>query len=229
MTAYQPIKRSPIAARGATLAERAGWQIAERFSSPEAEADGARRGAGICDLSAIGKVLIQGSEAAAALQAAFGAAPARVGELAVVEGGLLACLSFEDWYLTAPVGGEGAAIERFEAAARQAGAQGLAHATDLTHGNAAVLLAGPKGRDALVKVCGLDFHDSAFPDRSAAQSSVARLHTILLRHDLPGGLPAYQLHVSRSEAEYLWGVLADAISEFGGQPFGAAALAQLSA
>ena len=223
----QPIKLSPIAASGATMVERAGWRIAEKYSLPEAEAAAARKSVGLADLSAAGKVLIQGREAPAALQAAFGAAPGRVGEVAAVKGGLLACLAFEDWYLTAPIGGEARALEAVNQAISAAGV--FAHATDLTHANAALLLAGPNSRDVLPKICGLDFHPSVFPNRTAAQSSVARVHTIIIRDDLQGGsLPAYQLHISRSEAAYLWEALADAASEFGGQPIGASALAALS-
>ena len=227
MNNYHPIRRSPISARGKSLVERAGWQIAEAYSTLEAEAAAVRGSVGLADLSALGKVQIQGA-ALPALQAAFGSAPGQPGEVAAVEGGLLACLTHDDWYLTAPVGGEAQALERLQGALSAAGA--FAHATDVTHAYAALLLAGPRSREVLPKLCGLDFHPAVFPNRAVRQSSVARLRTILIRDNLAGGgLPAYQLHVARSEADYLWGVLLDAASEFGAQPVGAAALAALQA
>jgi heterotetrameric sarcosine oxidase gamma subunit len=227
MNSHHPIQRSPISARGRSVVERAGWQIAEAYSTAEAEAAAVRTSAGLADLSALGKVLIQGA-ALPALQAAFGGVPGQTGEVAAVEGGLLACLAPDEWYLTAPVGGEAQALERLQGAISAAGA--FAHATDVTHAYAALLLAGPRSREVLPKLCGLDFHPAAFPNWAVRQSSVARLRAIIIRDDLAGGgLPAYQLHVGRSEADYLWGVLLDAAAEFDALPVGAAALSLIQA
>ena len=221
---FHPLRRSPIHPPGATVIERAGWQVAEAFSSPVAEAAAAQRSVGMADLSTLGKVLVQGRQAAGALQAALGQAPERPGDLIAVENGLLACLTREDWYLTTPTGGEARALERLAEAIHSSNV--AAYATDMTHGSGALLLAGPKSADVLCKVCGLDFHDRSFPNRAARQSSVARVRAILLRDDA-GGVPAYQIHIGRSEADYLWGAIWDAASEFDVQPVGAAAVGRL--
>jgi heterotetrameric sarcosine oxidase gamma subunit len=216
---FHPIKLSPVSARGKTTVERAGWRVAATFSTAEAETAAAQRSVGLADLSAWGKIQIQGAEALAALRSAFGNAPADIGAVTALAGGLLACLSRDAWYLTVPPGGEAAALDQLRGKL-----QGFAHAVDVTHGYAAFLLAGPNSLDVLPKVCGLDFRSRAFPNRTVRQSSVARLRTIIIRDDLPGGVPAFHLHLGRSEAEYLWDTLLDAASEFGGQPVGATAL-----
>jgi sarcosine oxidase, subunit gamma len=219
---YHPIKLSPISAQGKSMVERAGWQIAEVYTAAETEAAAVRRSVGLADLSAWGKIQIQGADARAGLQKIYPGAPAKTGEVIAVDDGLLACLSRDDWYLTLPPGEEAGALERIQGALA-----GFAHAVDVTHGYAALLLAGPKSQDVLPKLCGLDFRPRVFPNRTVKQSSVARLRTIIIRDDLPGGVPAFHLHAGRSEADYLWETILDAASEFDGQPFGSAALAGL--
>jgi sarcosine oxidase subunit gamma len=219
---FQPVKLSPVSGRGKATVERAGWRVVATFSTAEAEAAAVQRSVGLADLSPWGKIQIQGAEALPALKTTFGDAPAAIGAVTAPAGGLLACLSRDGWYLAVPPGGEVAALVTLRGNLR-----GFAHAVDVTHGNAAFLLAGPNSLDVMPKVCGLDFRPRAFPNRTVRQSSVARLRTIIIRDDLPGGVPAFHLHLSRSEAEYLWDTLLDAASEFGGQPVGATALDSL--
>ncbi|MBI3760343.1 MAG: hypothetical protein HY260_00575 [Chloroflexi bacterium] len=228
MSNSHPVKLSPISAPGATLAEYDGWRVAERFTTVEAEMEAAKRSVALSDLSARGKILIQGREAPAVLQQAFGSAPSKVGEVGQVEGGLLACLTRDEWYLVTPVGGEARALERIDSAIAASGV--FAHATDLTHARGAMMLAGPHSREVLAKLCGLDFHASVFPNRTAAQSGLAKVAALIVRDDLAAGsVLAYQIHVNRSEADYVWGAMLDAASEFGGQPVGVAAMAALAA
>ena len=244
MIMRRPVKLSPIGSRDAKLSERDGWRIAERFSTPGAEASAMRQSVGLADLSASGKIMVHGREALAALQAAFGRAPAKPGEVMATDNGLLACLTRDQWYLTTPLAGETRALERLNEAIAAAGV--YAHATDLTHANGAMLLAGPQSRAALAKLCGLDLHPAVFPNHTAAQSGLAKVSALIIRDDLPasplpvgsppgpagglsrGDVAAYQIHLNRSEADYVWGAMLDAGGEYGIQPIGFAALQSLS-
>lgn len=228
MTVRQPVRLSPVTVRSAKWVERNGWRIAETFTTAEAEAAAVRRSVGLSDLSARGKVLVQGRAALPALHKAFGRAPAKRGEVVPTESdGLLACLTREDWYLTTPVGGETPALDRLTDAIATAGV--YAHATDLTHANGALLLAGRQSRAVLAKLCGLDFHSSVFPNHTAAQSELAKVSALIIRDDLSSGtVPAYQIHVNRSEADYVWGAVFDAAGEFDVQAVGYAALEALT-
>lgn len=86
-------------------------------------------------------------------------------------------------------------------------------AEDLTHGRGHMLLFGPRASDALAKVCGLDFSDKAFPNRTCAQTSLAKVKTLIVRLD-EGETPAYHLIIDRSLAAYVWDVVFDAIQEY---------------
>jgi sarcosine oxidase subunit gamma len=87
----------------------------------------------------------------------------------------------------------------------------LPQAEDLTHGRGHMLLFGMRAADALAKLCGLDF--DAFPNNTCAQTSLAKVKTLIVRLD-EGGAPAYHLIVDRSLAAYVWDVVFDAIQEY---------------
>ena len=71
---------------------------------------------------------------------------------------------------------------------------------------------GCKSADTLAKLCAVDFRDSKFKDLQIAQTSVARLNAIVLRHDL-GGISGFHILVDTASAEYLWDCLIDAGEE----------------
>lgn len=209
---------------GAHLQELAGWRCAESYGGLEAELAAIRVGCGLADVSAMGKLQVEGSQAHAILAAALGAAPEAVGGYARVEAGDLCCLRPDMYFLLTPPGAETAARERLEAAV--AGQHDLVTVTDLTHGLSGIELVGPRAVDVLRRVCGLDFDEAAFPNLTAQQSSLAKTRQLILRRDR-GSLPAYVTLGARSLATYVWGVLLDAGHTVGVAPVGLAALRSL--
>jgi glycine cleavage system aminomethyltransferase T len=97
---------------------------------------------------------------------------------------------------------------------------------DVTSVYANLLLAGPRSRDVLAKVSSLDTSDQRLPNSCVAQASVAHVHCIVLRSDLPQ-VPAYHLLVARDYAESFWEALLHAGQEFPLRPFGLEALERL--
>lgn len=87
--------------------------------------------------------------------------------------------------------------------------------TDITHGRCVLMLTGKDVREVLTKVCALDFSDAQFPNLYAAQTSLAKVRTLIIRVDVEQ-TPAYGLVVDRSLAAYVWDVMFDAMQEFGG-------------
>jgi len=85
--------------------------------------------------------------------------------------------------------------------------------TDITHGRCVLNLYGIDVARVLRKVCGLDFSDTAFPVNHAAQTSLAKVRTLIIRYDY-GVRQFYRLIVDRSLAQYVWDVVADAMQEF---------------
>jgi heterotetrameric sarcosine oxidase gamma subunit len=221
------VKLSPLNATseklGAHWLEVAGWRCANDYGNPAAEAAALRVTAGLADVSHLGKIQIEGQQAAALLTAALGGAPDVVGGHARVAAGDLFCLRPDMYFLCAAPGAEAeaAAILTSAAAART----DLVTITDLTHGLAAMALVGPRAVDVLTRVCGLDFGPAAFPSPAARQSSVAKTRQIITRQDR--GLPCYTLYGARSLAAYVWGVLLEAGRPFGLQPVGLEAWSSL--
>ncbi|MCI0552445.1 MAG: hypothetical protein L0287_15960, partial [Anaerolineae bacterium] len=102
-----------------------------------------------------------------------------------------------------------------DAGFRQAGR--FAHAIDYGGGTAILSLAGQAVPEVLSKLCGLDFHPERFPDLHVAQTSAAKIKTLIARHDASGRAPsgrAYSLHVDAPSGQYLWDVVLDAGQEF---------------
>lgn len=91
--------------------------------------------------------------------------------------------------------------------------------TEVTSVYAQFLLAGPRSRDILSKLSSLNLSETALPDLSCAQSSLAHVQAIILRKDLDR-VPAYHLLVSREYGESVWGSVLHAGLEFRLSPFG---------
>jgi len=227
-----PIKLSPLNGTaeklGARWTEIAGWRCVQDYGNPAAEAAALRAGAGLADISQIGKIQIEGAQAAAMLAAALDGAPQSVGEHVLVTAGDLYCLRPDMYFLSVQPGSEAGVVPSLAAAA--AGRADLVTVTDVTHGLAGIELVGPRALDVMTRVCGLDFSDAAFPNQSARQSSVAKTRQLITRrgHDR-GRLPAYTLFGARSLAAYVWGVLLEAGRPFGLTPVGLSALSTLEA
>jgi sarcosine oxidase subunit alpha len=106
-----------------------------------------------------------------------------------------------------------------EALAAAAAREERAHLTDVTSVYAGIALLGPSSRDVLRKLIALDIRPTALPDSACAETALAGVHALLLRADL-GGLPAFELYVTRDVAEFVWETLLDAGREYGLAPIG---------
>lgn len=151
---------------------------------------------------------LRGAEAESALRlSSMG-----IGDVAAIESeeGLLARLRRDEFVLLVRDGW--ATSDRLAALIGQA----RVTLTDITHGRSGLLLvgAGTSAPDILRKVCALDSSDAAFPHLHAAQTSLAKVRTLIIRADIDT-TPAYGLFVDRSLAQYVWNVVYDAGLEFG--------------
>lgn len=193
MTTYNPIFRSPISALHFPI------PASHKISNLQ-----------LSDLTGVQVTLIQG-EVSDSLP--LTAVPARPGQVVESGGGLLARLTPTQLVLfglslAAKLPSVAELDDTF------AGNGLFAHATDLTHGKAVLKLAGAASRDVLSKICGLDFDERKFPNLYAAQTSAAKIKTLVVRADQTGVL-TYFLHVERSLGQYFWEVVWDAGQEFG--------------
>ncbi|MCC7360693.1 MAG: aminomethyltransferase family protein [Anaerolineales bacterium] len=223
------VKFSPLHASAEKLGARwldvAGWRCPNDYGDPAAEMAALRADVGLGDLSPLGKIQIEGQAAAALLADTLGGAPATVGGHARLPAGDLYCLRPDLYFLSLPPTADLATAARLASAA--AARPDLVTVTDVTHGLAAIALAGPRALEVLTRVCGLDFSPAAFPSPGARQSSVAKTRQLIVRRDQNPGLPCFTLYGARSLAAYVWGVLLDAGRPFALRPVGLAALSAL--
>lgn len=88
-------------------------------------------------------------------------------------------------------------------------------------------ITGTHAAAMFAKMCGVDLRPGRFADGAIAQTSLARMSAIIIRHDL-GGTLAYYILGDSASAAFLWSCLIDAMAEFGGRPIGLAALHALA-
>lgn len=212
-----PVKQSPIYSQalkmGARFAEGAGWEIPALFSMPEAEETAACTHVALADVSDRGKIFVEGRTAETILSLSN---PLAVGEGVEQNGRYTFRLRPDQFFVSTTAEDVEAVTAELTAAAQNAAE--LITVTDLSHGRSQLLVIGPKAAELLGRLCGLDFHDSQFPNLAARQSSVAKTRQLILRHDYntqdTSPLPVYALIGSRSLAAYLWQTTLEAGRDF---------------
>lgn len=83
------------------------------------------------------------------------------------------------------------------------------------HSHAWFALQGEAATEMLSKLCAVDFRPHRFGDLTIAQTSVARLNSIVLRAD-SGDRLTYHLLADSASAAYMLACLRDSAEEFGG-------------
>ena len=223
MTVY---KQSPLHTTvqmlGAAFQDEAGWQIPDRYADPDRGAAAARERVALADASASGKIVVEGRTCEGVVQSAIGIEPLDVGRGAVAGSTSVYRLRSDRFFVHTHPGDEAKTIAALESARPP---DELVTVTDFTHGWAEIGVLGPSAAELLSRLCGLDFHESAFPNLTAKQSSVAKTSQLILRRD-SDGVPAYSLLGPRSLAAYLWETAMEAGEDLGIIPVGWRILAQ---
>lgn len=88
-------------------------------------------------------------------------------------------------------------------------------------------ISGAYAAEMFAKLCAIDLRITKFENNMIAQTSLARLGAIIIRHDL-NALTNYLVLVESASAEYGWDCLMDAMQEFNGQIIGTSALLKLA-
>lgn len=217
-----------VAARaGAAFTELAGWQLPERFSTIESEIAAARRTVAVADGSAYGKILVEGNQAAAVVESAIGVIGLSVNAGARFDGGHVYALRPDLYFINTRPPTLDSILDRVRTVA-EAAAPDLVTVTDITPGRTELLIAGPDSAALLHLLCGLDLHESHFPNLTAKQTSVAKTTNIVIRRDL-GQLPGYWLVGARSYGAYMWDTIVTAGEHLEIAPIGLTALDALLA
>lgn len=223
-TSKTPVKLTPLHSitqrLGATFTEGQGWRIPEVYTTPEDEITAACERIALADETPNGKLLLEGAEAESVLMDALDLDSLKINEGR--EG--IYRLRSDLFFISTPPGKE-VSTQRKLTASSTASDQ-FVTITDVTHGRAEIRVIGSASQEILSKVCGLDFHPSAFPNETAKQSSLAKTTQLIIRCDI-GELSAFSIIGAQSLGPYVWDTLMEAGREFGVVPIGSVALAKL--
>lgn len=143
------------------------------------------------------------------------------------DGSRVARLADSEALILGDLAGGSALLDRVEAAWSLEGAEG-AYPVPRPDTNAWFVVTGANAATMMAKMCGVDLRPHKFPDGAIAQTSVARMTAIAIRHDL-GRTLAYDVIADSAAAAYLWRCLIDAMDEFDGKPVGLGAVRELAA
>lgn len=87
---------------------------------------------------------------------------------------------------------------------------------------------GKAAAEMFSKICAVDLRVHKFAHNQVAQTSVAKINGVILRHDL-ATTPCYYLFSDITSTEFLWDSLMDAMEEYRGAAIGVAAMRSLAA
>src|SRR5581483_11787699 len=226
---HEPLRRSPLhfrhEERHANMTWAGAWRRPLDYGDVAGEVRAVHEGLGLIDVSTLGKVVVEGPDAAAFLDRLY---PNRFSDLAegrirygvlttdggrIMDDGTVARLADELFYVTTTSSGSDAVFEWFEWWNAVWGYD--VELVNVTGALAAVNLAGPRAREALAALTDADVSAEALRYLDARELKVAGVPCLALRIGFVGEL-GYELHCPASAGEHLW----DALVAGGAVPFG---------
>ena len=226
---HEPMKRSPVHFRheqaGARMMWTGQWRRPFAYGDPAAEVRAVHERLGVIDVSTLGKIVVEGPDAAELLERLY---PNRFADLKpgrirygvlttdggrIMDDGTIARLGDDLFYVTTTSTGSESVCEWFEWWNAVWGYD--AEIVNVTGALAAVNIAGPESRAALARLTDADVSSEAFRYLDAKEIAVAGVPCLALRIGFVGEL-GYELHCAASLGEHVW----DAIVGEGATPFG---------
>lgn len=206
---------------GGTMTTVSDWKRVLNYGNLEAEQEANRSAVGICDVTYITKINVQGKHSDELLTQTSNSRVPKVGHCVSIPTSdknnfptRLARLT-DDRFLVLGEAESCAELHRsMEAAADNIG---CAHVEDFTSSFAAFWLLGPKSHDVLKKLGSANIE--SVPLDGCLQASIARAGAVLIRWN-DGEPSGWLLLVSRDYGEYVWECVLSAGHEFGIRPFG---------
>ncbi len=228
-----PMKRTPMdrihRELGAAMVESGPWWRPHNYGSPADECVAVRERVGVIDVGTLGKLEVLGRDAPQLLDRLythrFSDLPVgriRYGLMTsdngvILDDGTVTRLAADRYFVTTTSGNADVIEEWFNW--WNAGAANCAHVVNVTAAYGAVNLAGPKARDTLTKLTGIDLSTRNFRYMRSAQGEVAGVPCLLLRIGFVGET-GWELHFPAEYGEYMWSAIMEAGREFGISPFG---------
>ncbi len=248
---HSPIRRTPVHAwhlrRGATMATVGQWlrpkvypQAGESFDAAwRRESLCVRNAVGLVDVGTLGKIELQGPDAAKFLQRVYcnNFANLAVGRLRyglmlredgiVMDDGTVARLEHDRFLISTTTANAGKIQSQFEWLLQVAWPELRCHAVSVTEQFAQFAMAGPQSRAvlaALLPQC--DVSDVALPHLGILQTAIDGEPLVVYRMSFSGER-AYEISIGADCGESLWTQILECGSPFGISPYGTEAMAVL--
>jgi methylglutamate dehydrogenase subunit C len=248
---FRPTRLSPLhdwhKDNGATFIEAGLWLRAWYYDwagqSPETayvrEMELVRKGVGLADVSTLGKIDVQGPDAAEFLNRVYvnGFAKLPIGRArygvmlnddgVVLDDGTTTRLADDHYYMTTTTAQAGEVMSWLEYLLETQWTDLQVHVASLTDEWAGMALSGPKSREALqLAFPGADVSNENLPYMGCLDILHDGVRVRLLRLSFSGEL-AYEIHLPADYAISLWEHLMKAAAPLGIRPYGLEALASL--
>jgi heterotetrameric sarcosine oxidase alpha subunit len=247
---FEPIRRTPLhawhAAHGAVFVEAGPWlrprayvRAGEIFEAAwRREVLAVRRAAGICDVSTLGKIDVQGPDATAFIDRVYcnGFARLAVGRCryglmlredgVVLDDGTVARIGERRYVMTTTTANAGRVLAHLEFLLQAVWPELNVRVASVTDQYGQIALAGPRSRDVLRRVAGIDVDNATLPFLSFAAATIAGARVRLFRISYSGEL-AYEIAVPADQTVAVWEALVAAGREFGLAPYGTEAMAAM--
>lgn len=247
---YRPLRRTPLdhlhEAQKVEWSENGLWRRARHYPiGNESLFDGyvretkqVRFGVGIADVSTLGKIDIQGQDAAKFLDHVYSNlfSTLKIGKVRyglmlredgfVYDDGTTSRLGENHYLMTTTTAHAGGVMSKLELFHQRDYPDYDVKITSVTDQLAAIAVAGPKSRDLIQSLTDFDVSNDAFPFMNHAQIHLAGLDLRLFRISFSGEL-AYELMVGADYMPYLWKILLEHGKAFDIAPYGLEALGNL--
>ena len=250
---YDPVRKTPLhawhEAAGAVFEPVGQWLRPlyfpkageEMAAAVRRECLAARNGLALLDASTLGKIEVQGPDAAAFLDRIYTqrVAAMKIGRCAyglmlgedgmLMDDGVVARLGEEHFYLTTTTGGAATVLDWMERWLQTEWPHLRVYLSSVTDRWATLALAGPNARRLLQGLDGdIDLRRDAFPFLSLRTGTLAGLPARVFRVSFSGEL-AFEINVQSDHAPALWELLMEAGDPFGIVPYGTEAMHVLRA
>ncbi len=250
-THFRPTRRTPMhdwhLANGATMIEAGpwlrpwfyAWAGTDAATAYVAEMKLVRTGVGVSDVSSLGKIEVQGPDAAEFLDRvytnSFARLPvgkARYGVMlnddgTVLDDGTTARFAEFSYFMTTTTAQAGEVMSRLEFLLQTAWTNLRVHVVSVTDRWAGMSVAGPRSREALrLAFPDIDVSNEALPHMGVRELEIDGFLVRLLRLSFSGEL-AYEIYVPADRGTAMWERLLERGASLGIHPYGLEALASL--
>lgn len=202
------------------------------------EAAHVREHVGIVDVSTLGKIAVQGPDAAEFLNRVYanGFKTLAVGRLRygvmlredgfVLDDGATARLGENDYFMSTTTANAAKVLSTAELLLQTAWRDLKVHVTTITDQWAAVAIAGPKSRNVLQDLTGSDLSKDVLPNNHFTQIAIDGVECRLHRMSYSGEL-AYEIYIPAKSGRTVWEALIRAGKPYNLKPYGTEAMGAL--